>query len=247
MFNVEHYLLSGLPIELDALGKIYQPKLKELYDKKIDYSKLLIPFIILEKVSLKSESSKFQLLSQFQLISKISDLEFEGINNVVNIYTTLIDALKFLYKTDDIDWVEVDDRKGILIKQEDRCLIYEENFDKLCDVVFNMFCVDRKKIVEEEKKELSDIEIYILEKRKELEEKHSKKDDKNSLLTMINYVTHADETRYDLFNVYDLTIYQLQHVYITYQKKESYNTNLKVMLTGMSKDDNKKIKYWLED
>ena len=63
---------------------------------------------------------------------------------------------------------------------------------------------------------------------------------------MINYVAHVDQTRYDLFNVYDLTIYQLQHIYNTYQKKESYNTYIKVKLTGMGKDDDK-IKHWLED
>lgn len=245
MFRLESYLLSGFPIELDTLGKIYQPKLKELYDKKMDYFELIIPFILLEKVSLKSENTKFQLLSQFQLINKIPDLKFEGTNNIASIYTKLIDTLKFLYKTEDVEWVEVANRKGILVKQEDACLIYENNFDKLCDVIFDMFCVDKKKIIEEENKELSDIEKYILEKRKELEVKRPKKN-KNPLLTMINYVTHVDETRYDLFNVYDLTIYQLQHIYNTYQKKESYNTYLKVKLTGMSKDDDK-VKHWLED
>lgn len=245
MFRLESYLLSGYPIELDTLGKIYQPKLKELYDKKMDYFELIIPFILLEKVSLKSENTKFQILSQFQLINKIPDLKFEGTNNIVSIYTKLIDTLKFLYKTDDIEWVEVANRKGILIRQEDTCLIYENNFDKLCDVIFDMFCVDKKKIIEEETKELSDIEKFILEKRKELEKKRPKKNN-NPLITMINYVAHVDQTRYDLFNIYDLTIYQLQHIYNTYQKKESYNTYLKVKLTGMSKDDDK-IKHWLED
>lgn len=245
MFRLESYLLSGYPIELDTLGKIYQPKLKELYDKKMDYFELIIPFILLEKVSLKSENTKFQILSQFQLINKIPDLLIEGTNNIVSIYTKLIDTLKFLYKTDDIEWVEVANRKGILIRQEDACLIYENNFDKLCDVIFDMFCVDKKKIIEEETKELSDIEKYILEKRKELEEKRPKKNE-SPLLTMINYVAHVNETSYDLFNVYNLTIYQLEHVYETYQKKESYNAYLKVKLTGMSKDDDK-VKHWLED
>ena len=78
MFRLESYLLSGFPIELNTLGKIYQPKLKELYDKRMDYFELIIPFILLEKVSLKSENTKFQILSQFQSINKIPDLKFEG-------------------------------------------------------------------------------------------------------------------------------------------------------------------------
>ena len=172
MFKLDGYLLGGFPIELDNLGKIYQPTMKELYKSNIDYFELVVPFIILEKVSLKSESTKFQLLSQFQLVNKISDLKIEGTNNILDIYMKLIDTLKFLYKTDDIDWVEVADRKGILINQEKTCLIYEKNFDILCDVIFDMFCIDKKKIIEEETKELSDIEKFILEKRKELETTH---------------------------------------------------------------------------
>ena len=245
MFRLESYLLSGYPIELDTLGKIYQPTLKELYEKKVDYFELVIPFIILEKVNSKSESTKFQILSQFKLISNVPNLEFKGTNNIVNIYETLINALKFLYKTDDVEWVEVANKKGMLIKQEETCLIHENNFDELCNIVLDMFCIDKKKIIEEENKELSDIEKYILEKRKELEKKRPKKN-KSPLLTMINYVAHVNETSYDLFNVYNLTIYQLEHVYETYQKKESYNAYLQVRLTGMGKEDNK-IKHWLED
>ena len=47
-----------------------------------------------------------------------------------------------------------------------------------------------------------------------------------------------------IYNIWDLTIYQLNHEFETFKKKEKYDVDLKIQLTGMSKEN--KIEYWIE-
>lgn len=240
MFNVEHYLLSGLPIKHKSIGTIYQPKLEYLISENIDYIHLIQPFIVIKKLINKTQNEYLDLIEQFYHISKIEQINDN--NSVKLLYEEIITSMKILYRCDDINFVSVGEIKGILIKQEESYLITNDNMDKFLNIIFKMFCIDIDKILEEDKKELSDIEKYILSKREEYKPKLKKKKDAISL--MVTYVTHCDGSRYDLYNIWGLTIYQLNHAFETFKKKEKYDVNLKVQLTGMSKEN--KIEYWIE-
>lgn len=240
MFNVEHYLLSGLPIKHKSIGTIYQPKLEYLISENIDYIHLIQPFIVIKKLINKTQNEYLDLIEQFYHISKIEQINDN--NSVKLLYEEIITSMKILYRCDDINFVSVGEIKGILIKQEESYLITNDNMDEFLNIIFKMFCIDIDKILEEDKKELSDIEKYILSKREEYKPKLKKKKDAISL--MVTYVTHCDGSRYDLYNIWGLTIYQLNHAFETFKKKEKYDVNLKVQLTGMSKEN--KIEYWIE-
>ena len=240
MFNVEHYLLSGLPIKHKYLGNIYQPKLEYLISENIDYIQLMQPFIIMKKIISKTDGKYLDLIEQFYYISQITQMKNE--NTIKLLYEDIISSLKELYKTDDIKFVSFNDMKGILIKQDESYLITNSNIEEFLDIIFKMFCIDINRLLEEDKKELSDIEKYIQAKRNEYKSKTKKK--KDGLSLMITYVTHCDSSKYDLYNVWGLTVYQLNTVFETLKKKEQYETNLKVQLTGMSKET--KLEYWLD-
>lgn len=240
MFNVEHYLLSGLPIKHKSIGTIYQPKLEYLISENIDYIHLIQPFIVIKKLINKTQNEYLDLIEQFYHISKIEQINDN--NSVKLLYEEIITSMKILYRCDDINFVSVGEIKGILIKQEESYLITNDNMDEFLNIIFKMFCIDIDKILEEDKKELSDIEKYILSKREEYKPKLKKKKDVISL--MVTYITHCDGSRYDLYNIWGLTIYQLNHTFETFKKKEKYDVNLKVQLTGMSKEN--KIEYWIE-
>lgn len=240
MFNVEHYLLSGLPIKHKSIGTIYQPKLEYLISENIDYIHLIQPFIVIKKLINKTQNEYLDLIEQFYHISKIEQINDN--NSVKFLYEEIITSMKILYRCDDINFVSVGEIKGILIKQEESYLITNDNMDEFLNIIFKMFCIDIDKILEEDKKELSDIEKYILSKREEYKPKLKKKKDAISL--MVTYITHCDGSRYDLYNIWGLTIYQLNHTFETFKKKEKYDVNLKVQLTGMSKEN--KTEYWIE-
>ncbi len=240
MFNVEHYLLSGLPIKHKSIGTIYQPKLEYLISENIDYIHLIQPFIVIKKLINKTQNEYLDLIEQFYHISKIEQINDN--NSVKLLYEEIITSMKILYRCDDINFVSVGEIKGILIKQEESYLITNDNMDEFLNIIFKMFCIDIDKILEEDKKELSDIEKYILSKREEYKPKLKKKKDAISL--MVTYITHCDGSRYDLYNIWGLTIYQLNHTFETFKKKEKYDVNLKVQLTGMSKEN--KTEYWIE-
>lgn len=240
MFNVEQYLLSGLPIKHKSIGTIYQPKLEYLISENIDYIHLIQPFIVIKKIIGETQNKYLDIIEQFYQISKIEQIND---NNYVRfLYAEIINSMKILYRCDDINFVSVGEIKGILIKQEESYLITNDNMDEFLNIIFKMFCIDIDKILEEDKKELSDIEKYILSKREEYKPKLKKKKDAISL--MVTYVTHCDGSRYDLYNIWGLTIYQLNHTFETFKKKEKYDVNLKVQLTGMSKEN--KTEYWIE-
>ena len=240
MFNVEHYLLSGSPIKHKSIGIIYQPKLEYLISENIDYIHLIQPFIVIKKLISKTQNKYLDLIEQFYQISKIEQINDN--NSVKFLYEEIITSMKILYRCDDINFVSVGEIKGILIKQEESYLITNDNMDEFLNIIFKMFCIDIDKILEEDKKELSDIEKYILSKREEYKPKLKKKKDAISL--MVTYITHCDGSRYDLYNIWGLTIYQLNHTFETFKKKEKYDVNLKVQLTGMSKEN--KTEYWIE-
>ena len=240
MFNVEQYLLSGLPIKHKSIGTIYQPKLEYLISENIDYIHLIQPFIVIKKIIGETQNKYLDIIEQFYQISKIEQIND---NNYVRfLYAEIINSMKILYRCDDINFVSVGEIKGILIKQEESYLITNDNMDEFLNIIFKMFCIDIDKILEEDKKELSDIEKYILSKREEYKPKLKKKKDAISL--MVTYITHCDGSRYDLYNIWGLTIYQLNHTFETFKKKEKYDVNLKVQLTGMSKEN--KTEYWIE-
>lgn len=241
MFNVEHYLLSGLPIKHKSIGTIYQPKLEYLISENIDYIHLIQPFIVIKKIISETQNKYLDIIEQFYQISKIEQINDN--NSVRLLYAEIINSMKILYRCDDIDFVSVGEIKGILVKQEESHLITNDNMDDFLNIIFKMFCVDINKIFKEDKRELSDIEKYILAKREEYKPK-LKKNKKDSLSLMVTYVTHCDGSRYDLYNIWDLTIYQLNHEFETFKKKEKYDVDSKIQLTGMSKEN--KIEYWIE-
>ena len=226
MFNVEHYLLSGLPIKHKSIGTIYQPKLEYLISENIDYIHLIQPFIVIKKLINKTQNEYLDLIEQFYHISKIEQINDN--NSVKFLYEELITSMKILYRCDDINFVSVGEIKGILIKQEESYLITNDNMDEFLNIIFKMFCIDIDKILEEDKKELSDIENIFCLSVKSIKPKLKKKKDAISL--MVTYITHCDGSRYDLYNIWGLTIYQLNHTFETFKKKEKYDVNLKVQL-----------------
>lgn len=238
-YNTEYNLLSGLPIKHETIGVIYQPTLKYLISNNIDYIELIKPFIVLKKLVNKTQSNYLDLIEQFFKISKLN--EFNDKKSILTVYDEIIMALKVLYKCDYIEFVSIGNNKGLLIKQDENFLLNNQNIELFLDILFKIFFIDINKIIEEDERELTEIEKYIKEKREQYKSKMKKKKDEITLI--VSYLTHCDGSSYNLFNIWDLTIYQLYFTFKTFKDKEKYDVNLKIQLNGMSKDN--KLDYWL--
>lgn len=226
--NLENYYISGLPIKIEGLGVIHQPTLRELFEKGITHNEIILPFIGLEKVFIESDFySKFQVIKELHTLSELLD-KVEG-NNVLDIYKSVIESLKLLYKTDDMSYVQMDDIEGILVKCKDyKCAINVNNFDVLCNVIFEMFCVDKQNLFKDDGEVWQENTGSEREKKmiEYFKNKNKKKKEKEILhiWDYINIVTSLGKYTYD--QVMNMTYYQLVSSFRTLVSLQKYQEEL---------------------
>lgn len=241
--NLENYYISGLPIRVEGLGIIYQPKLKEMFEMEMTHNKIVMPFIALEKVFIESDFySKFQVLKE---LHTLSELLRQVDNNTLDIYRNIIESLKLLYRTDDINYVQIESEEGILIKCKDyKCIININNFDILCNIIFEVFCIDKKNLFKEDNEVWkentgSDREKKMIEYFKN---KNKKKKEKETLhlWDYINIVKALNNHTYD--DVLNMTYYQLISSFRTsvtlqkYQEELGYRWSFKFNIEDKQKN-----------
>lgn len=260
MSNIQFALMAGSPINLEKykLGTIYQPKLKYFVNSNIDIANFSHPFIFeKEMFTSRNESSeelrKCGKLDFFFIYDEAMKLSNEPTDRCL--VPMLVEALKMLYKTEDIFIHH--EIKTITINNT--IWINNDTLSILSDIVLEIMRIDKKirqqfakaiRQSQEQEKESNTYEDKLLQeierRAREHEENlkaHGKKSNKEAtLLDMANVVIHMQD-KISYRDVMDMTIYQLKNSYETLMTKEISNINLyhRISPNFQVKDD---LKIW---
>lgn len=250
----EEKLLFGLPIKMKNLGTIYQPTLSDFFNNNIDIQNFIGLFNI--KIDTLVEDNE-----------KLKDFDFfllqmtQGEKGSLLIYQ-LMKYLKLLYKADNVKFIEMKDKDlssvgiSIEVNKDEKYFINRDNYSKLAEVV-SIILGNGNNIKEKEvKEELNEIDLKIAKRRKEFEKKKAEREaklrkenaenNKNNALTildLVNYIIHTDNTQYNYNNILDLTVYQVINTFKLYQVKESYKINMDYRTSGNFKIEDS-IEHW---
>ena len=139
MVSLEHYFLTGIPIQAKELGVIYQPTIMDLLSKGISIEEFVHPFLIrLETIDLDKLNlgSFIDHIKDFDLLFlKIDGENFLFRDDEGGLLFKLVKYLKLLYNTDNV--VLSYEEQTIYI--DDSFEINRNNFTNLADIVLEMF------------------------------------------------------------------------------------------------------------
>ena len=234
--ELEYFYLSGLPINLEkeGLGIVHQPRVKDFVLSGIDISSFSHPFILSkDMIADRNEGvddalSKLGRLKFLMVYDELTEAtrKLTGQSGIIDL---LKQALKMLYKTDDITVIST--ISTIIVGGN--VLINDESFETLSTLIIEMLRIDieemRKKIEKERKDKLeeeTDPWLKLFNEREKEYNEQTKKDKKEfSILDVINIVVHGQEP-VDYDRAFNYTVYQLKNTYETLIKKENFNINL---------------------
>jgi hypothetical protein len=228
------YLLTEIDLTEYGLGVITLPKVQDIInigEQKIN--EFLTPFLIDYKST--DEVKMFDLLF----------IDNEQMKNVVN---QLAIALKVLYKSDAVK-LALDETNNINIYVSD-AIINRDNFDKLCDIVREMFFISKPQEEENRTIQVAEENQAILEEYLRLEQQHQKdmeelnKNNHKGLHQIITIV--ASQCLWDYDKVLSMTYYRLINTYVSIFKIDSYTTYMQYVTSGQFDMKNHQQKHWTE-
>ena len=232
--DIRNNYLFGLDIDLSkyGLGRIYQPKYKDFLEYGLDHSDFVKVFYLSKIFDYKygpqiKEVGPLVFLMTVDLESKEDKL-----------LETLILALNILYKTKNIKFI---DHLATFIVEEE-VVIDKSNFMYLCEVILEMTktSIDYKAL---DKKTPSNNEIMNeFERRKrEYEEKQSKKKNETTFIDIINTVIHY-QNNINYNDILNWTIYQIKNTYEVLTAKES--SYITIFRQASMKFDIQEVSNW---
>lgn len=275
----EYQLYFGLPIQLGEKVYLNQPTLREILNSKLSLEEIVEPFISLDTRNFPKEKDNknlknFDMFYTQILIGYINYMTEKGEQIDINdwlqsedsnglVVKRLIKVLKFLFKTDDIEFVIPNGIKSeveeIYITVNKSYKINRETYETVKEMVFEILDthIEFKQKTEEElerERELDEYNRKLEAKRKAWEEKHGKKlkksKEKNSeklnIFTLANYIIHSQFSQYNYNTIQDLTIYQIKNTFKYYQSQETYQMDMSYRTSGNFEMKNK-AEHWFFD
>lgn len=266
-------LYFGLPIVIDENCSIYQPKLKDMLYNDLSLEMLIEPLVTLDKQNFEKEKDNeevknFDMFFVEVLVGFLNYIEKEpkeiDILNWLNSEESngltikrLINTLKFLFKTDDVQlYVSSNNLVGelkenfILINKSYK--IDRDTYDYIKGVICEIFDTQIKFDKKVKSKEESELDKMFAKKKKMYEEtygddaKKDKNKDNMTVFTLVNYIINSRFSQYDYNNIQELTIYQIKNTFKYYQSQETFDIDMKYRTSGNFKMDNK-TEHWFFD
>jgi hypothetical protein len=207
-------LLRGLPIEVYRFGKIHPLKLDEISKiGELKYNQYLSS-IIFNQETLKIEGKK---LSKFETLM-VCSLSDETFRNVI------IHALHILFKE------EIHLHQGGFFYLGDinhQRIITPEIYEEIVRLVKQQNFIKDNKEEEEQFNPHDEKAAKLIEKLKHFRQKVKEKNAEEGLnLSDIISIVATYSGNLNMFNVWDLTVYQLYTIYIRLMMKENYETQI---------------------
>lgn len=228
--------MFGLSINLDHyLGTIYQPTLNDIIKRNIKIEDVWYPFVVDKNACLDGLGvfDTFVLLHITKKDKKIME--------------NLINSLKILYRTEDVEF----NPNTATIVIDKKYTLDKDNYNYLCENVAEIFMLDLRDIqkkYDEIRKERERPKSAI-EKRFEMLEARSRKrrgkQESNTfdLIDMSNYLIHSSE-KYTYENVLNMTVWQIKNSFNLYNKKENYDMEKRYRTSGNFDMGKEKMKHW---
>lgn len=226
--------MFGLSINLDHyLGTIYQPTLNDVIKNDVKVEDIWYPFAVDKKACLDGLTifDTFILLHITEEDNKIMD--------------NLINSLKILYKTDDVE-LNLNTQTIVIDK---KYTLNKDNYDYLCKNIAEIFMLDlvdiQKKydeIRKERERPKTERDRKIAE-AKARSRRNRPKEDVFDLIDMSNYLIHSSE-KYTYENVLNMTVWQIKNSFNLYNKKENYDKDKRYHTSGNFDMGKEKLKHW---
>jgi hypothetical protein len=230
--DLELKLLHGSPIEIKNLVTIYPLKLHEIKDiGEIQYNKYISSILLnKENFNIMDDISPFELI--FLYCRKDEDFRNLFLESIF-IFTK---ETLYIYDENNTCFFYF----GLL---EEKRFVGIKEFDEIVQIVKRQnFINDKEKEEEfnptsEKAKELIDKLKYFRQKVKE------KNQDKGLDLSDIISIAAAHSGNINIFNVWDLTVYQLYSLYIRLMMKENFGLEYAKYIQGED-PKNLKLDHW---
>lgn len=239
--DIELLLLFGQEIDID-IGKIYPLKLKDII--KLGYSKynVYLSLLLLDKNNLNNTNDINIDLSQYSNFDVVYSICMVD-EKFKQSYFTMLELFfkETIYLGGDIFYFG-EFNKG----KDNNRIINKDNFDEIIEL---LKVVNNISSIEDDLNPADARTKELLEKRKKVREmvaKAKSKDNDGEPLTLSDLVSSlcANSNSINLFNVWDLTIYQFNNQFNRMRMLEDYDINIRSLLAG---GDPEKInlKHWM--
>lgn len=217
-------LLADIPIEVQGLGKIYSPKLKDIANIGEDIYNQYLSILLFDIKHLKNDIDS----KDFEELEKLHPLETISLKAYYdeNFRDLFLEALSFFF------YEKANYYNGVFYFDGDRVLNYE-NFEQVIYLIkyINLITTDKPSEV----KYANDKAKEIAEKIKIAQEKVNKVKAKQGVaLSLFDLISAFSANSYsiNLMTVWDMTIYQFNDQFKRMQLIEEYDINIRSLLAG---------------
>jgi hypothetical protein len=227
MDDIELKLLAGMPIEIEGVGKLRSPLLRDVIKIGESLYNQYLSVLLFDKDNLEDETN--ENVSNFELL-------FAFAYHQEHLRNTLLDSIEFFFnKKAHLDF----NGQDVFFSFDDGNKICRSSFDHIQDVIRIANWI--KKVDKEPKFKAGNEQARkFMEKLKQLKKDAPKKKETISLHSMINGMAWKSKD-INLFNIFDLSIYQMKLGFMTLENIDNYSHTLQGIFTGNI--DSKNIKF----
>lgn len=247
--KIIYKLIAGQPIDLTKykLGIIYQPTLNYLIENDLEPKDITSFFEIVEHSYWELERKEKKLPSKFMFSLSLDNVFKDKKTNYISEF---IKTLSILYRVNEADIkIEILDDNINIIIPDNKVIINENNFNRLSEVILNIFNINlsdlRKTVKEEEWVEVTGsaeekrlIEFFKQRERERKQKELPKLFDYIRLYTSINKKSYPE--------VLGLTYWQLINQFESLLEVEQYKELLGYTWSYKFKIENKDHEHWMK-
>lgn len=241
-------LLSGNDIPFNEAGiAIHPPRIGEIAligEERFFMGCELLTFS--KNILDDKDKTRLESLSNFEiLMSIVNDTSKElSLNRAsfLMVLTLLFPKHQISFTNDDIELAIVD-KNGFL---GERCYITKNNFEKLKEIINQMFCMEKSEVSGEQYAPSGALSEKIAKKLKERKKKLAKQktDEPISIFSRYVSILAVGESK-DINDLMNYTVYQLFDEYERFEKKQAHDFYVQAKLAGAK--ELKEVDNWMID
>lgn len=238
------HLMKGLPITMDCGVDIYPVKINDIINiEELNYNKYL-NFLTLEVDDIKKIF--YDIPNLVENINSTFDFIVLYCNFNDELKSFIEEAMECFIKKD-VNFI-INTNTFAIGEMGDFKFITETNYEEFKKIVQIQNCIDKnvKEYFNPKNKKAEEIRKK-LESAKKILNKVKKNEDESENLTLSDLISIASSNcnGINIFNVWDLTIYQLNDQFNRMKMMEDFNINIQQLLAGA--DPSKvEIKHWMK-
>lgn len=230
--NMLYKLLKGKDVEIEGITvKNYNLEfITEVLGLDLFYELTSLSALKTKDLFVKQVKG-LEEVSLFDVVIAVEDIrnKFIKMFNVFTIHTW--------------EYIEVAGVGKLLSKNEkdEKIQINKNNFQIILDIIKRMYCVNRS-----EKEDYNAVNEEVAEAFREFEEWEEtlKKEDEEITLDSIITGVSIKSKKYDLFNIWELTIFQLMMTYFGLEQEDAYDRVMSAVYAGTLDGKVAKEHHW---